>query len=682
MNKTKDRDSLFLDKERNIRKYGIEDLNEKNVLPIINRSQKNYALSEDLWSYIKDNLEFDRIDEFGKNFTNLEIIDAINNGGPKTKEIKDLINKKPKVISEEELGYVNLTLRANNWDLDNVPMPSLVLGSSLEEGDLQNVIMGKIAKSMSHFEKEGKENWDVFMDVYNKLNDMAQNFDPYYDFGDRYDFDKMLREKHGDQEIDKASPKQYKRMLNNQKLEMYLKSNVDKAVFSLIREDQMAKGMTSTQSEINKDYKQAQQLYGDDFEKIAEHVGKKHESSARKNKITINEDTMLKHGKALQMQDTIYLDTNISSDGRETSIGDLVADSSKSALENMEEQQTIKEFLDNLDKFFDTESMKISSDAANFNWMKAKEFVIDRDPSTGDMLVNSLTSGEISAMKKETYLEAKKRQALISFSSNREKIFGKDKSRGYDHDFNEDLKNVENVKELDECLNKHTKKIRALRNNIPEAKSFTTMQIEEDAKKMALAQTQAYFRFNENTKDVSFIIKEMDDLEKYLDMKIKDAKSEEDRDKAKEYNATRLNEVLEDKIDLINENRIGDNKARFPESWKRGLFQLYSLPMKKEWEKNISYQSYYKDLTAGKFKGEYDTREKQGSFFDLINEKENSKDLKVEKEKNNYEKVEDFEDYSKDKISFQEIDFLLDGSSEVEKDKSRVNSHRELSHTM
>ena len=174
MNETINNDSLFLDKERNIRKYGIEDLNEKNVLPIINRSQKNYALSDKLWDYIEDNLNSERVDEFGKHFTNLDLLDYVNNGGIRTEKIENLIEKKPKVITEEELGFVNLSLKASNWDLDNVPMPSLVMGDEMEKGNLQNVIMGKVSKNMSHFAKEGKEDWDVFMDVYAKLNDSSE----------------------------------------------------------------------------------------------------------------------------------------------------------------------------------------------------------------------------------------------------------------------------------------------------------------------------------------------------------------------------------------------------------------------------------------------------------------------------------------------------------------------------
>ena len=105
--------------------------------------------------------------------------------------------------------------------------------------------MGKISKNMSHFAKEGKEDWDVFMDVYAKLNDIAQNFDPNYDFGNKYNFDKLLRQEHGNDVIDNASPSKLKRLLNNKKLGMYLKSNIDRTIYSLIREDQMAKGMTS-----------------------------------------------------------------------------------------------------------------------------------------------------------------------------------------------------------------------------------------------------------------------------------------------------------------------------------------------------------------------------------------------------------------------------------------------------
>lgn len=664
-------DSLFLDKERNVRKYGIENLNEKNVLPIINRSQKNYALSEELWDYIQDNLNSERVDEFGKRFTNLDILDSINNGGVRTKEIEELINSRPKVITEEELGYVNLSLKTINWDLDNVPLPSLVLGEGMEEGDLQNVIMGKVAKNMSHFAKEGKENWDVFMDVYTKLNDVAQNFDPNYDFGDKYDFDELLRKQHGDDVIDKASPSKYKRLFNNKKLDMFLKANIDKVIYSFIREDQMARGMTSTQAEINNDFKQAREMYGNDSEKIAEYLDKKYENSDRKNKIRIDEGSIEKHSRALSMQDTVYLDTNISSDGRETTIGELVEDQSKSALDNMEEQETLKDFINHLDKFFDTEAMMTSSDGADYAWMESKKFTLDRDPSTGDIVVNALTPDEINKIKEESYLKAKKRHVMKSFKSNREKAFGKEKEKHLDDDLYNDLQNVKNHKELDECFAKHVK---TARNNLKErssTKTFNAMKLEQNAEKIALARTQAYFRFSENIKDVSSIIREMDDLKQYLDGNIGKAKTEEDIADAKEKKTERMTGVLEDKFDIINENRKSKSKAPFPESWKRGLFELYNLPMKIEWKNDLEYQKYCQDLKNGKFKG--DTEKNEMSLFDMINQKENIENSLKE------EFVKDIEDYQKDEISYEEINFLLDNTPEVDKDRSRDETNREIS---
>lgn len=664
-------DSLFLDKERNIRKYGIEDLNEKNVLPIINRSQKNYALSEELWDYIQDNLNSERVDEFGKRFTNLDILDSINNGGVRTKEIEELINSRPDVISEEELGYVNLSLKTINWDLDNVPLPSLVLGEGMEEGDLQNVIMGKVAKNMSHFAKEGKENWDVFMDVYAKLNDTAENFDPNYNFGDKYDFDKLLRKQYGDDAIDKASPSRYKRLLNNKKLDMFLKGNIDKVIYSFIREDQMAKGMTSTQAEINSEFKQAQALYGNDSEKIAEHLDKKHENSGRKNKLRFDEETIERHSKALSMQDTVYLDTNISGDGRETTIGELVEDQSKSALDNIEEQETLKEFIAHLDKFFDTESMMASSDGADFGWMEAKKFTLDRDLATGDMVVNALTPSEIDKIKSETYLEAKKRHVMRSFESSRRNAFGDNQARFLDDELYNALKEVKSHEELDKCYEEHIKKARNSLRKYPNTGRLSTMKLSQDTEKIALARVQAYFRFNENIKDVSSMIKEMDDLDKYLDKGLKKINNKKDRTKAQAKRNGRMMEVLEDKFELINESRMSESKAPFPESWERGLFELYDLPMKHEWEKDIAYQVYYKDLKAGKFKD--DKGNPQMSLFDMINQKENLENSLEE------EFVRDTKDYQKDEISYEEVNFLLDDVLEVDKDRSRDEANREIS---
>ncbi|WP_019139346.1 hypothetical protein [Peptoniphilus timonensis] len=676
MNNKNNNESLFLDKERNIRKYGIEDLNEKNVLPIINRSQKNYALSDDLWDYIQDNLKLARVDEFGKHFTNLDVLDSVNNGGTKTKQIEDLIDNRPKVISEGELIDINLSLKANNWDLDNVPLPSLVMAQEMEQGDLQNVIMGKVSKNMSHFEKEGKENWDVFIDVYTKLNDIAQNFDPNYDFGDKYDFDKLLRDKHGDDIIDNASPEQYKRLLNNQKLNMYLNSNIDKAIYSLIRSDQMAKGMTSVQTEINSDFKQAQQMYGNDYEKIAKHMEKKHENSHRKNKIKFDKESMLKHGKALEMQDNVYLDKNVSSDGRETTIGELVSDNSKDILENMEEQQTIKDFVNNLDKFFNTEAMIQSSDAGNFAWMNVKEYTIDRDPSTGDMLVNSLTPDEINKIKESTYLEAKKRQVLKSFKSNREKTFGKDGMKSLDHNLYQDLEKVKDLNELDDCLNKHIKEARNYRDKSPKAQSFHAMKIEKDIKKIALANTQAYFRLNENAKDVSFIIKEMNDLNNFLDSKIKNIKDKEGLDLALEIKDKKMANVLDDKFELLGENRISENKAPFPESWKQGLFELYNLPMKAEWKTNLDYIEYCEKLRAGEFKDKFGTLDPQMSLFDVMDVKDTKSNLL------NDEHIVDEKEYNHNEINYEEVNFLFDAMLDLDKDKSRDKNDREVSHLM
>ena len=675
-------DSLFLDKERNIRKYGIEDLNEKNMLPIINRSQKNYALSEELWDYIQDNLNSERVDEFGKHFTNLDLLDYVNNGGIRTKKTEDLIGKKPKVISEEELGLVNLSLKANNWDLDNVPMPSLVMGDEMGKGNLQNVILGKISKNMSHFAKEGKEDWDVFMDVYAKLNDMAQSFDPNYDFGNKYNFDDLLRKEHGNDVIDKASPSKLKRLLNNKKLAMYLKANVDRTIYYLIREDQMAKGMTSAQAEINNDYKQAQQMYGNDAEKIAGYVGKKREDSDRKNKIRIDEDTMLKHGKALKMQDTIYLDTNISSDGRETTIGELVEDGSKSALDKIEEQEGLKELVNNLDKFFETDAMMTSSDGADFAWMESKKYAIDRDPSTGDMLINALTPNEINKIKESTYLEAKKRQVMRSFKSNREKVFGVGESRNLDHNLYKDLENVKSIKELDECLHKHVKEVRNQSKKIPKAKAFNVMKINTDIDKVALAETQAYFRQNENMRDVSSIIKEMDDLSNFLDPKIKD-KVKDLTDKKEigiilQKRDEKFVDVLDDKIEMINDSRMSENKAPFPQSWKRGLFELYNMPMKNEWEENIKFQDYYDKLIAGEYKDDIGTQSLQVSLWDRFDEiyKE---DKRAE---NKAEVIKETSEYEKNEISYEEVNFLFDSMLEMDKDRSRDETNREISHSL
>lgn len=675
-------ESLFLDKERNIRKYGIEDLNEKNVLPIINRSQKNYALSDELWDYIQDNLNSERVDEFGKHFTNLELLDHVNNGGNRTKKIEDLIEKKPKVISEEELGFVNLSLKASNWDLDNVPMPSMVMGDEMEKGNLQNVIMGKISKNMSHFAKEGKEDWDVFMDVYAKLNDIAQNFDPNYDFGNKYNFDKLLRQEHGNDVIDNASPSKLKRLLNNKKLGMYLKSNIDRTIYSLIREDQMAKGMTSTQTEINKDYKQAQQMYGNDTEKIAGYIGKKRENSDRKNKIRIDEDSMLKHGKALKMQDTVYLDTNISSDGRETTIGELVENGSKSALDQMEEQENLKEIVNNLDKFFETEAMMTSSDGADFAWMESKKYAIDRDPATGDMVINALTPGEIDKIKESTYLEAKKRQVMRSFKSNREKTFGVGEFKGLDHNLYKDLEGVNSIKELDECLRKHVKEARSQSKTVPKAKSFNVMKINTDVSKVALAETQAYFRQNENMRDVNSIIKEMDDLSNFLDPKIKDKVKdlidEKEIDTILQKRDEKFVDVLDDKIEMINENRMSENKSPFPQSWKRGLFEIYNMPMKKEWENDIKFQDYYEKLKAGEYKDNLRTQSPQVSLWDNIDEigKE------VERAENKAEVVKETEEYEKNEISYEEVNFLFDSILEMDKDKLRDETNREISHSL
>lgn len=682
MNETINNDSLFLDKERNIRKYGIEDLNEKNVLPIINRSQKNYALSDKLWDYIEDNLNSERVDEFGKHFTNLDLLDYVNNGGIRTEKIENLIEKKPKVITEEELGFVNLSLKASNWDLDNVPMPSLVMGDEMEKGNLQNVIMGKISKNMSHFAKEGKEDWDVFMDVYAKLNDIAQNFDPNYDFGNKYNFDKLLRQEHGNDVIDNASPSKLKRLLNNKKLGMYLKSNIDRTIYSLIREDQMAKGMTSAQTEINSDYKQAQQMYGNDAEKIAGYVGDKRANSDRKNKIRIDESTMLKHGKALKMQDTVYLDTNISSDGRETTIGELVEDGSKNALDNMEEQESLKEIVDNLDKFFETDAMMTSSDGADFAWMEAKKFAIDRDPATGDMVINALTPGEINKIKESTYLEAKKRQVMRSFRSNREKVFGMGEFKALDHNLYEDLKNVNSIKELDECLLEHVKKARDESKKIPNARSFNVMKINTDVEKTALAETQAYFRQNDNVRDVRSIIKEMDDLSNFLDPKIKD--KVKDLTDTKEIGLIlqkrdeKFVDVLDDKIEMINESRMSENKAPFPQSWKRGLFELYNMPMKNEWEESIKFQDYYEKLIAGEYKDDIGTQSLQVSLWDSIGkiDKEN------EKVESKTEVIKETAEYEKNEIGYEEVNFLFDSMLEMDKDRSRDETNREMSHSL
>lgn len=163
----------------------------------------------------------------------------------------------------------------------------------------------------------------------------------------------------------------------------------------------------------------------------------------------------------------------------------------------------------------------------------------------------------------------------------------------------------------------------------------------------------------------------MDDLDKYLDKGLKKVDDSKERTKAQAKRNGRMMDVLEDKFELINEGRQSESKAPFPESWKRGLFELYDLPMKHEWEKDIAYQAYYKDLKAGKFKGDKGTP--QMSLFDMINQKENLESSLEE------EFVRDTKDYQKDEISYEEVNFLLDDALEVDKDRSRDEANREIS---
>lgn len=217
---------------------------------------------------------------------------------------------------------------------------------------------------------------------------------------------------------------------------------------------------------------------------------------------------------------------------------------------------------------------------------------------------------------------------------------------------------------------------------IPNARSFNVMKINTDVEKTALAETQAYFRQNDNVRDVRSIIKEMDDLSNFLDPKIKDKVKDltdnKEIDTILQKRDEKFVDVLDDKIEMINESRMSENKAPFPQSWKRGLFELYNMPMKNEWEESIKFQDYYEKLIEGEYKDDIGTQSLQVSLWDRIDEigKE------VEIAENKAEVVKETSEYEKNDISYEEVNFLFDSMLEIDKDRSRDETNREMSHSL